>query len=67
MLKSRGIRARFVKVASDHWNILNSGEFLRVLETELDWLLAPHDYDGGDDDVDDDDGDGDKVDDKVDR
>ena len=67
MLKSRGIRARFVEIASDHWNILNSGEFLRAMETELDWLLAPHDYDGGDDDVDDDDGDGDKVDDKVDR
>ena len=56
MLKSREIRARFVEVASDHWNIpLNSGEFLRAQETELDWLLAPHDYGGGDDDVDDDD------------
>ena len=54
MLKSRGIRAKFVEVASDHWNILNSGVFLRALETELDWLLAPHDYGEGDiDDIDD--------------
>mmetsp|Transcript_8739 Transcript_8739/g.12366 ORF Transcript_8739/g.12366 Transcript_8739/m.12366 type:complete len:369 (-) Transcript_8739:131-1237(-) len=41
-LQFKGVRAKFVQISSDHWNILNSTDLARALEIELPWLCSKH-------------------------